>query len=170
MEDTHLRKNMKDRCVLILSCTDTFVRNEISYLDLNSGESISLRKGHLSDPDTPIESIKVSNLKQYFLVLFKDKPLEYWDLFTLSPLRVLSAPSPIATAVEWAPANMTGKMRMQQSQRKPGKGETYHQEVYLMADVDGILYQVSSFSGNAMFDGSNIGQNLTYLTSEFLNA
>ena len=103
---------------------------------------MSLRKGHLSDPDSPIDCIRVSNLKQYFLVVFKDKPLEYWDLFTLAPLRILSAPHPIATAVEWAPANITGKLKAQHAQRKPGQGETYQQEVYLMSDLDGILYQV----------------------------
>ena len=117
-------------------------RNEISYLDLSSGESVSLRKGHLSEPDSPIDCIRVSNLKQYFIVVFKDKPLEYWDLFTLMPLRILTAPHPITTAVEWAPANITGKLKAQHAQKKPGEGETYQQEVYLMADVDGILYQV----------------------------
>ncbi|XP_022080580.1 WD repeat-containing protein 11-like isoform X4 [Acanthaster planci] len=79
------------------------VRNELLLLDLLTGRTIPLR-GHKGD-EAPIEAVKVSHLKQYFIVMLKEKPFEIWDLKNRTILREMPANFPIITALEWSPTH-----------------------------------------------------------------
>ncbi|KAI7812946.1 putative WD repeat-containing protein 11-like [Triplophysa rosa] len=54
------------------------VRNELQHVDLRTGRSFAFR-GERGNDEPAIEMIKVSHLKQYLVVVFRDKPLELWD-------------------------------------------------------------------------------------------
>ncbi|XP_050396083.2 WD repeat-containing protein 11 [Patella vulgata] len=81
------------------------VKNEIYLLDILSGKSTSVRN-HTED-ESPIISLQVSNLKQYFVIAFKDKPLELWDLKSLTVIRELPKNFPRPTATIWSPSHST---------------------------------------------------------------
>lgn len=49
--------------------------------------------------ESPIELVRVSYLKQYVCVVFKDNPMELWDLRSFTLLRQMSCTFPIITAL-----------------------------------------------------------------------
>ncbi|XP_035227058.1 WD repeat-containing protein 11-like isoform X2 [Stegodyphus dumicola] len=77
------------------------VRNELVLTDLQSGRTKSLR-GEKNE-ESPIDMIRVSYLRQYVIVAFKEEPFEIWDLRQLVLLRVMPKNFPIVTALEWSP-------------------------------------------------------------------
>jgi len=79
------------------------VKNEIMLTDVNTGRSVQIRAN--ADDECPIEYIRVSYLKQYFVILFKEKPFELWDLRTLTLLRQMPKNFPHVTALEWSPTH-----------------------------------------------------------------
>ncbi|KAK2530681.1 Wdr11 [Columba guinea] len=89
------------------------VRNELQLVDLPTGRSIAFR-GERGNDEPAIEMIKVSHLKQYLAVVFKDKPLEIWDVRTCTLLREMSKNFPIATALEWSPSHNLKSLRKKQ--------------------------------------------------------
>lgn len=58
---------------------------------------MNLRKGH--DEESMIMSIKVSNMRQYLIVLFKEQPLEIWDLKNFVLIKKISRKSPHMTVL-----------------------------------------------------------------------
>ena len=78
------------------------VKNEIFLMDITSGKATAIRAHR--DQESPINMIRISHNKQYFLVSFKDKPLELWDLKALTLLRGMSHKLPYPTALEWSPS------------------------------------------------------------------
>ncbi|XP_072042557.1 WD repeat-containing protein 11-like isoform X2 [Amphiura filiformis] len=78
-------------------------RNELLLLDLQNGKTTQLR-AHKGE-EAPIEALKVSHQKQYFVVMFKERPFEIWDLRSLSVLREMPANFPVVTALEWSPSH-----------------------------------------------------------------
>uniref|UniRef100_A0ABI7WRX8 WD repeat domain 11 n=1 Tax=Felis catus TaxID=9685 RepID=A0ABI7WRX8_FELCA len=89
------------------------VRNELQLVDLPTGRSIAFR-GERGNDESPIEMIKVSHLKQYLAVVFKDKPLELWDVRTCTILREMSKNFPAVTALEWSPSHNLKSLRKKQ--------------------------------------------------------
>ncbi|XP_061491806.1 WD repeat-containing protein 11 isoform X3 [Rhineura floridana] len=89
------------------------VRNELQLVDLPTGRSIAFR-GERGGDEPAIEMIKVSHLKQYLAVVFKDKPLELWDIRTCSLLREMSKNFPTITALEWSPSHNLKSLRKKQ--------------------------------------------------------
>ncbi|NXX92969.1 WDR11 protein, partial [Centropus bengalensis] len=89
------------------------VRNELQLVDLPTGGSIAFR-GERGNDEPAIEMIKVSHLKQYLAVVFKDKPLEIWDVRTCTLLREMSKNFPVATALEWSPSHNLKSLRKKQ--------------------------------------------------------
>uniref|UniRef100_A0A131Z532 WD repeat-containing protein 11 n=1 Tax=Rhipicephalus appendiculatus TaxID=34631 RepID=A0A131Z532_RHIAP len=77
------------------------VRNEIVLTSIQSGRVQQVRAD--ANEESPITCIKVSHLKQYFVVLFKDQPFELWDLRSLTLLRTMPDSFPCVTALEWSP-------------------------------------------------------------------
>ncbi|KAH9517429.1 WD repeat-containing protein 11 [Dermatophagoides farinae] len=79
------------------------VTNELIHIDIETGKLSSFRTNHMTD-SSPIETIRVSHLKQYLIILFKhDDPFEIWDVRTLTILRTMSKSIGLVTAVEWSP-------------------------------------------------------------------
>ena len=68
-----------------LSSTHASVRNELIHTDIRTGAVQSLRSHRTEEP--AIDMIRVSHLKQYFIVAFVGAPFELWDLTTLTLLR-----------------------------------------------------------------------------------
>lgn len=79
------------------------VKNDILYTDLITGETKHIRQD-ITNEESPIVSIKTSYLKQYFIIIFKEQPLEIWDLKTFTIIRKLSNKSPVITILEWSPS------------------------------------------------------------------
>lgn len=79
------------------------VRNELLYVDTVTGRQTQLRTH--KDEESPIEQLQVSYLKQYFILTFKDKPLELWDLRFQTIIRELPRSFPRPTAVAWSPSH-----------------------------------------------------------------
>lgn len=77
------------------------VRNEMLVLDLQTGHATPLREN--KGDESPVEALKVSHLKQYLIVLFKEKPFEIWDLRTYTLLREMKKSFPPISALEWSP-------------------------------------------------------------------
>ncbi|XP_065602451.1 WD repeat-containing protein 11 isoform X3 [Cyrtonyx montezumae] len=89
------------------------VRNELQLVDLPTGRSVPFR-GERGNDEPAIEMIKVSHLKQYLAVIFKDKPLEIWDVRTCTLLREMSKNFPAVTALEWSPSHNLKSLRKKQ--------------------------------------------------------
>ncbi|XP_056005072.1 WD repeat-containing protein 11-like [Ostrea edulis] len=79
------------------------VKNDLMFVDISTGKVKPVRTNR--DQESPIEILRVSCLKQYFIVGFKDKPLELWDLQTLTMLRETGKSLPYPTALEWSPSH-----------------------------------------------------------------
>ncbi|CAH2322762.1 WD repeat-containing 11 [Pelobates cultripes] len=88
-------------------------RNELQLVDLLTGRSVAFR-GERGIDEQPMEMIKVSHLKQYLAVVFKDKPLELWDIRTCTLLREMSKSFPSITALEWSPSHNLKSLRKKQ--------------------------------------------------------
>lgn len=79
------------------------VTNELYCVDIETGKVIPFRTNRIQD-SSPIETIRVSHLKQYLIILFKNEdPFEIWDVKSLTLLRVMSKNMSNITAVEWSP-------------------------------------------------------------------
>ncbi|XP_053548627.1 WD repeat-containing protein 11 [Bombina bombina] len=89
------------------------VRNELQLVDLLTGRSVAFR-GERGNDEQPMEMIKVSHLKQYLAVAFKDKPLELWDIRTCTLLREMPRSFPSVTALEWSPSHNLKSLRKKQ--------------------------------------------------------
>ncbi|XP_075791464.1 WD repeat-containing protein 11 isoform X1 [Pelodiscus sinensis] len=89
------------------------VRNELQLVDLPTGRSIAFR-GERGNDEPAIEMIKVSHLKQYLVVVFKDKPLEIWDVRTCTLLREMPKNFPGVTALEWSSTHNLKSLRKKQ--------------------------------------------------------
>lgn len=84
-----------------VSSTQGQVRNELFLTDTLTGNSLPLRTDKGDEP--PIDMVRVSPLKQYFVVILKDGPFELWDLRNLCILRTMPKKFPTVSALEWSP-------------------------------------------------------------------
>ncbi|CAF0779231.1 unnamed protein product [Brachionus calyciflorus] len=84
------------------------VKNEILYTDLRTGEFVNFRPG--TREESPIISVKISYLRQYLVILFKEHPLEIWDLKNFSLIKKISKKSPIISILEWCPHDFNKKI------------------------------------------------------------
>ncbi|XP_029466396.1 WD repeat-containing protein 11 isoform X4 [Rhinatrema bivittatum] len=94
------------------------VRNELQLVDIPTGRSIAFR-GERGTDEPAIEIIKVSHLKQYLAVAFKEKGLELWDIRTCTLLREMAKNFPSVTALEWSPShNLRSVLKKQLAARE----------------------------------------------------
>ncbi|KAG9275026.1 WD repeat-containing protein 11 [Astyanax mexicanus] len=89
------------------------VRNELQHVDLRTGRCFAFR-GERGNDEPAIEMIKVSHLKQYLVVVFRDKPLELWDVRTGTLLREMAKNFPTVTALEWSPSHNLKSLKKKQ--------------------------------------------------------
>jgi hypothetical protein len=111
------------------------VRNELNHTDIRTGQSISLRSNRSEEP--PIDMIRVSHLKQYFIVSFRGAPFELWDLTNLSLLRTMPKKFPPITALEWSPLhNLKSLKKKKEEQENNAAGKKqfiYHLKKMMMS-------------------------------------
>jgi len=98
------------------------VKNELILTDIQTGKTTPLRLNR--EEESPIDMIRVSYLKQYFVVAFKDKPFELWDLRLGTMLRQMPKNFPHVTALEWSPSHnlKSLKKRLNQEVNVSGNG------------------------------------------------
>ncbi|KAL0964187.1 hypothetical protein UPYG_G00320450 [Umbra pygmaea] len=89
------------------------VRNELQHVHLPTGRCFAFR-GERGNDEQAIEMMKVSHLKQYLVVVFKDKPLELWDVRTGTLLREMAKNFPTVTALEWSPSHNLKSLKKKQ--------------------------------------------------------
>jgi hypothetical protein len=92
------------------------VRNELNHTDVRTGKSLTLRSNRSEEP--PIDMIRVSHLKQYFIVSFRGSPFELWDLKNLSLLRTMPNKFPPITALEWSPLHNLKSLKKKQEEKE----------------------------------------------------
>lgn len=76
--------------------------NELRLTELSSGRTRSLREKKNSECG-PIDRVKVSARKAYFVLTFKHDPCEIWDLQRLCCLRQMHGIGSAITSIEWNP-------------------------------------------------------------------
>ena len=148
------------------------VKNEIFLMDITSGKATAVRAHR--DQESPMEMLRISHNKQYFLVAFKDKPLELWDLKALTMLRGMSHKLPFPTALEWSPSPglkaLKRKLQLQQlqqqqqqeNQQTPGdqqsSGELFEEGTKVgsgpQEGLAGMSSSISASSSSASINGS----------------
>lgn len=160
------------------------VRNELQHVDLPTGRCFAFR-GERGNDEPAIEMIKVSHLKQYLVVVFRDKPLELWDVRTGTLLREMAKNFPTVTALEWSPSHNLKSLKKKQLaareamvrqtvsdaeqsvessvisllQDAESKSETSQaisaREHFVFTDTDGQVYHIT-VEGNTVKDGARI--------------
>ncbi|KAF4521502.1 hypothetical protein B566_EDAN001802 [Ephemera danica] len=155
------------------------VRNELSITDVQTGGSTPLRTDSVDEP--PIDILRVSPLKQYFVLCLKFGTFELWDLRNLCVLRTMPKKFPLVAALEWSPihnlkalrrklANMEEKEQEESPILNPpattpdASGRTsmdltekqlVAREHFVFTDTESQLFHFS-VEGNAMKDGIKI--------------
>ncbi len=99
------------------------VRNELVHTDIRTGKVQPLRTNRSEEP--PIEMLRVSHLKQYFIVAFSGAPFELWDLRNMTILRTMPKKFPPITALDWSPLHnlksLKKKQQIDEKEQKSGK-------------------------------------------------
>ncbi|KAK6635197.1 hypothetical protein RUM44_000448 [Polyplax serrata] len=98
------------------SSTSANVRNELYLTDVLTGESVALRTDKGDEP--PIEILKVSPLKQYFILVISGGQFELWDLKSRQLVRTMRKKFPVVTAVEWLPQSGSRSFKRRQSSKE----------------------------------------------------
>ncbi|EDV20115.1 uncharacterized protein TRIADDRAFT_10380, partial [Trichoplax adhaerens] len=140
-------------------------RNEIVILDLRNGYINKIR--NYANDSSSLESVRVSHLRQYFIVSFKDRPLEIWDLQNGSLIRDMPKNFPYPTSLVWH--SSSNKKKPQSSDTSSSidsessitietntsnqQGSTVEHFVYISGE--GVLYHFM-INGNTIKDGSKI--------------
>ena len=126
-------------------------RNELLFTDLRTGQSVAPR-GERADAE-PIAAVRVSPLKQYFIVTFGEQPAELWELASLTPLRTLPGKFPALTALEWSPVHSA--RRRAGSGAEPSEERPLVKEHFVFTDPAGQMYHFS-VEGSQVRDGTRI--------------
>uniref|UniRef100_A0A2K6FMQ2 WD repeat domain 11 n=1 Tax=Propithecus coquereli TaxID=379532 RepID=A0A2K6FMQ2_PROCO len=74
--------------------------------------NLGLVRNELQLVDLP--TVMLLFIKHYLAVVFKDKPLELWDVRTCTLLREMSKNFPAVTALEWSPSHNLKSLRKKQ--------------------------------------------------------
>uniref|UniRef100_A0A1B6I9I5 WD repeat-containing protein 11 n=1 Tax=Homalodisca liturata TaxID=320908 RepID=A0A1B6I9I5_9HEMI len=141
------------------------VNNELLLTDVQSGQSTPLR--HSRPAENPIDMVRVSPLRQYFVVVYKDGPFELWDLKGLALLRTMPKKFPFVTALEWSPVHSVKSLQAKTVQRKSiedstiispvseSGSELVAKEHLVFSDTESHLYHFS-VDGSTVRDGIKI--------------
>lgn len=76
-------------------------------MDLRTGRQKEIRKISGTE-STFIRAIKLSYMRQYFIILLKDRPFELWDLTNYTLIRTFK-PFTQITSLEWFPLKVVAK-------------------------------------------------------------
>ncbi|XP_037068815.1 WD repeat-containing protein 11-like [Pollicipes pollicipes] len=134
------------------------LRNELLFTDLRTGQSVAPRQERADTQ--PIAAVRVSHLKQYFIVTFGEQPTELWDLASLTPLRTLPGKFPPLTALEWSPVHSV-RRRAQSGADADADADAEPadrpqvKEHFVFTDPAGQMYHFS-VEGSQVRDGTRI--------------
>ncbi|KAK2143923.1 hypothetical protein LSH36_799g00015 [Paralvinella palmiformis] len=117
------------------------VKNELLLTDIQTGKSVGYRSNR--DEESPIEMLRVSYLKQYFVVLFKNKPFELWDLRSGTLLRQMPKNFPHVTALEWSPAHFSKSLKKKSGQGHETTSSQPQSQVELTSSGSAVMDPVS---------------------------
>ncbi|XP_043230109.1 WD repeat-containing protein 11-like [Amphibalanus amphitrite] len=127
-------------------------RSELLLTDVRTGQSVAPR-AERADSE-PIGSVRVSPLKQYFIVVFREQPAELWELSSLTQLRALPASLPPLTALEWSPVH-SARRRAGSGASETDGARALVKEHFVFTDPTGQMYHFS-VEGNQVRDGTRI--------------
>lgn len=170
---SHAHQNL-----LSSTASNVLVRNELIHTDVRTGKTHALRSHRSEEP--AIEMLRVSHLKQYFIVAFQGAPFELWDLRTMTLLRTMPKKFPAITALDWSPLHNLKSLKrkmhaVEEKENKKGDTDSDHakdedgskvadkasnstivaKEHFVFTDPDGQLYHFS-VEGNAIKDGTKV--------------
>ncbi|CAH3181969.1 unnamed protein product [Porites lobata] len=148
-------------------------RNELQLVSIKTGQSTPIQLGKAAEEST-VEAVKVSHLRQYFIVIIKDRPLQLWDLKNLTVLREMPSNFSSVTALEWSPSSHSKQLKKKLSQKlesspsgiaanvlDPSKAEhitptqSWIREHFVCVDQDKLLYHFL-VEGTTVKDGSKV--------------
>lgn len=92
--------------------TPTCHRTSVCRLDLRSGNIVRLRERN--DDPSGIACIRVSCLEQYLLVVFREHPMELWDVQRGQHLKTMPTSFPVVASLDWAPPSSSRRARAAQ--------------------------------------------------------
>ena len=118
--------------------------NELNITEVISGRTHPLRSERNSE-SSPIEALRISHLKQYLIIAFKDDPFEIWDLRSLSLLRVMPKQFSAVTAIEWSPLyNKRIEANIDNNSSKAIPFHLHSKENFVITNTTGELYHFST--------------------------
>lgn len=128
---------------------------ELHVTELDTGRTVQLKSGRSSESSV-IQSVKVSHLRQYFIIVYKNNPFEIWDLETLSLLRRVPKKFTGIVAAEWSPL-YSKKIETTTQQTDPSSNEssTPLRENFVVTNKMGELFHFS-IAGNVVKEISKI--------------
>lgn len=147
-------------------------KNELQLVSIKTGQTTPIELGKAAEEST-VEALKVSQLRQYFLVVIKDRPLQLWDLKNLTVLREMPSNFPSVTALEWSPSlhskHLKKKLSQQLEQNASGiaanvldpsranqtQTQSWIKEHFVCVDQDRVLYHFL-VEGTVIKDGSKV--------------
>ncbi|KAK3585480.1 hypothetical protein CHS0354_003328 [Potamilus streckersoni] len=130
------------------------VKNEILLVDVTSGKTTPIRINR--DQESPIEQIRISHIKQFFIISFRDKPLELWDLRSLILLREMSKGIPQPSALEWAPIRSVKILKKDlEQQQQTGQKSTGEHGDSVASLQEGMTLSSSSQSESTNSDAKS---------------
>lgn len=136
--------------------------NEIVLTDLKTGVNQIIRKDKNAD-FSPIQMIKVSHLKQYFIITFKDEPFEIWDLKKLTLIKIMSKFSQV-TCVEWSPITSKSGRSNSIQVNSLGEGEIKNKELlsHIMPPSSSCINETETIAENFIFNNLSNGDLIHY--------
>lgn len=148
-------------------------KNELQLVSLTTGQTTPIELGKHAEEST-VEAVKVSHLRQYFIVIIKDRSLQLWDLKNLTVLREMPSSFNSITALEWSPSHSKHhkKKLNQQLEMSPSgiaanvldsgktadnsqQQHTWLREHFVCVDRDKLLYHFL-VEGTVVKDGSKV--------------
>ncbi|XP_067952067.1 WD repeat-containing protein 11-like [Watersipora subatra] len=111
--------------------------SELAFVDVRTGKVVNFRQ---AKPDESIHLVRVSQLKQYMVIVFKGKPMELWDLRTLTLLREMPNTFPTVTALEWSPSSGRKKHATDEGHTEGTTSLLQVKEHFVFTDNTGLLH------------------------------
>ncbi|KAK7571105.1 hypothetical protein V9T40_014709 [Parthenolecanium corni] len=133
-----------------MDASNNKVRNEIFITSVVTGQFHPIRVD--ANLESPIEYIRVSPLRQYFVIVKKDGKLELWNLKKLSFIRSMPDKFPVVKVLEWSPNSAKSRRK---SEDKDLAYDSSVREHLVFCDSECMLYHFAVYN-NSLVDGIKI--------------
>uniref|UniRef100_A0A2S2NNV8 WD repeat-containing protein 11 n=1 Tax=Schizaphis graminum TaxID=13262 RepID=A0A2S2NNV8_SCHGA len=131
-------------------------KSQVIVTDIQCGQSTPVRINKVDEPY--VVFVKVSPLKQYFVIGIKDGPVEIWDLKSMSLLSKMSKRFPPAVCMEWVQCNLSKGKKNSITTTIIEENEigSKYPEHLLISDITGNLYAFLIDSNSFLKPGTMI--------------